>query len=131
MKKIVSSFVIALIITVSSCKKTAGEGGNSTITGYVLVEEWNSTFTIHDSANDHPGADEDVYIVYGNDITYGNKVKTSPAGIFEFKYLRPGSYTVYVYSKDPNPSGKVAIERKVEITGKKQTVNTGTITVKN
>lgn len=118
-------------ITIISCKKPAGEGGNSTIKGVVLTEEWNSTFTVHDAATDHPGADVDVYIVYGDDLTYGNKVKTSPAGIFEFKYLRPGSYTVYTYSKDTSSAGKVAVSVATTITSKKQTVDVGTLIIKN
>src|SRR6266550_2043561 len=106
MKKLLLFIVIIVTIT-SSCKKAAGEGGQATITGKIWVEEWTSSFTVHNPADDHYGADYDVYIIYGNDATYGNRVKSGPTGIYEFKYLRPGSYSIYVYSKDPSPAGKV------------------------
>ncbi len=131
MKKLISLLIIVISVTIFSCKKPAGEGGNSTIKGTIYVEEWNSAFTVHDVTKDRLGADVDVYIVYGDDITYGNKLKSSPDGIFEFKYLRKGSYTVYAYSKDPSPDGKVAVKIKAEITGKKQTVDVGILTIKD
>ncbi|MES2593603.1 MAG: hypothetical protein V4608_17090 [Bacteroidota bacterium] len=131
MKKLISYFIIVITVTICSCKKQAGEGGSSTIKGTINIEEWNSTFTIHDVTKDRLGADVDVYIVYGDDITYGNKLKSSPDGIFEFKYLRKGVYTVYAYSKDPSPDGKVAVKIKAEITGKKQTVDAGMLTIKD
>jgi len=134
MKKIITILLIALTFVTVSCKKPAGEGGNSTITGSVHVTNYNSTFTAVN--NDYPGADLDVYIIYGDDVTYGNKTKTDPNGIFEFKYLRKGTYRVYVYSKDKagylagdhNAPDK-AVYASGEITGKKQTSDVGTLEV--
>lgn len=130
MKKAISIILVVLTFTISSCKKTAGEGGNSTITGNVWAQKWNGSFTILTSEG--PGANIDVYIIYGNETSYGDKVSTNPDGTFEFKYLRPGTYKIYVYSKTTttaNPNGKVAVYVNAEITKKKQIVDVGKITV--
>ena len=81
-----------------ACKKTAGEGGTSTIRGTVYVRNYNSNFST--LLGKYPGADFDVYIIYGDDATYGERIRSGPDGIFEFKYLRKGNYKVYVYSND-------------------------------
>ena len=46
-------------------------------------------------------------------------------GVFEFKYLNVGEYTIYTYSKDStmqSGSGEVAVLQKVEISDKKEIV---------
>jgi hypothetical protein len=75
-----------------------------------------------------------VYIIYGDDASYGDRIRSGQDGVFEFKYLRPGKYTVYVYSdkkqttSDQSPTE--AIKQVIEITGKKQTIDAGKFTVK-
>lgn len=129
--KIITITIIAL--GVSSCAKDPGPGGNATITGKVWVKDYNSSFTT--LQNEYAGADEDVYIIYGNDASYGDRVKAGPDGVFEFKYLRKGNYTLYVYSKDStlaSPTGTVAVMKAVEVPSyKRQTVDAGTITIFN
>ncbi len=130
MKQLVTILAIALAFTLTSCKKTAGEGGNSSIKGNVWGQNWNSTFTI--LTGEGPAVNIDVFIIYGSETSYGDKISTSPDGTFEFKYLRPGKYKVYVYSKTStasNPNGKVAVSVDIEITKKKQIVDAGRITV--
>lgn len=126
---VIISIIVSTILT--SCKKPAGEGGNSSVKGNVWAEKWNSSFTLLTSEG--VAENVDVFIIYGDETSYGDKISTSPDGTFEFKYLRPGSYKIYVYSKTSttaNPNGKEAVFVEVEITGKKQTVDTGKITVK-
>ncbi len=130
MKKLIALLAIVLTITSTSCKKSAGEGGNSSITGNVWAQKWNGTFTV--LTGEGAGENVDVFIIYGTDTSYGDKISTSPDGTFEFKYLRPGAYKIYVYSKTTttvNPNGKVAVSVDVEITKKKQSVDAGKITV--
>lgn len=115
--------VFVFTILAYSCSKEPGEGGNSTLYGSVWVKDYNNTFTVLNSEYD--GADEDVYIIYGDDQSYADKVSTNYEGVFEIKYLRPGKYTLYVYSKDStlqSPSGKIPIIKEVEITEKNQEV---------
>lgn len=126
------TLLFSLALTNSSCKKTAGDGGNSTISGLVWTEDWNSAFTIKNG--EYPSADIDVYIIYGDDISYSDKTKTNYNGEFAFKYLRKGKYKIYLYSKDKtltSPSGEVSIVKEVEITGKKQTIALDKITIYN
>jgi hypothetical protein len=121
-------FGVAALLLLTSCEKEAGEGGNSSIKGYVHVTDYDA-FLIN-VQGEYPGADEDVYIIYGNDISYGDRIRTGPDGVFEFKYLREGDYKVYVYSADTSLAGKVAVMKNVSITGKKQTVDAGTFNIK-
>ena len=123
MKTTLKLFAVLLVtVFLGSCKKPAGEGGKNTIKGSLWVEDWNSSFTIKNS--EYAAYDEDVYIIYGDDISYSDKTKSNYNGEFEFKYLRKGKYKIYVYSKDKTltqPSGETSIVQEVEITDKKGT----------
>ena len=118
-------------VALNSCKKDPGQGGNSSIIGYVHL-------TVMDIVNDtlasQDGFDRDVFIVYGDDISFGDRTRTGSDGKFEFKYLRKGKYRVYVYSEDNDPIGVYnpdsVIAKSVEITSKKQTVNAGTFQIR-
>jgi len=106
-----------------SCKKEAGDGGNSTIYGKIIARNYNAEFTQLKGVFNAP--DEDVFIIFGNDRSFSERTRTNYDGVYEFKYLRPGSYTIYAYSKDSTltlPSELTTVIRKVEISDKKQTV---------
>lgn len=130
-KMFISAMAALAMFCMVSCKKGPGEGGNSSITGYVHVKKYNAFFTT--LISEYDGIDEDVYIIYGDDATYGDRIKSGPDGRFEFRYLRKGKYTIYVYSdenKDSVASGKSAVMKSVEITANKQTVDAGTFVIK-
>jgi hypothetical protein len=119
------SFLLILLVCISgfSCSKEAGEGGNSTIYGKIIAHNYNAEFT--NLKGIYPAADEDVFIIYGGDRSYSERVRTSYDGVYEFKYLRPGDYTVFAYSKDSTltmASEMYAVIRKVTITENKQSV---------
>jgi hypothetical protein len=128
-----------LILTVffalvfNACKKGPGEGGNSSIQGTVnTILYLNSAFI--EPYDTFPSADKDVFIIYGDDISFSDKVQTNYDGKFEFKYLREGSYKVYVYSEAPFDSlssEEYAVIKQVEITGKKQDVDAGLFEIKD
>lgn len=127
LKLITTLFIITLI---SSCKKPAGEGGKASIKGTLWIEDWNSSFTIKNS--EYAAYDEDVYIIYGDDVSYSDKTKSNYNGEYEFKYLRKGKYKIYVYSKDKtltSPSGEVSVVKEVEITNKKGATTVDQITI--
>lgn len=112
-----------MIVLFQGCKKEPGEGGNATIKGSVWVKDYNSTYTL--LQGEYAGADEDIYLIYGDEAGYGDKVSADYKGCFSFKYLRPGKYTVYVYSKDSSlqtVSGEVAIVSEVEINKRNETI---------
>ena len=130
MKKSIKFLSIIIVAVLAfSCEKEPGEGGNSSITGYVHVTDWNSFFSI--KGIEYAGYDEDVYLIYGDDISFSERTRTGPDGKFEFKYLREGKYTVYLYSDTlaTENGGKIPVMKTVEITGKKQMVDTDTIKI--
>lgn len=124
-------FIAALFVSLfSSCTNGPGQGGKASIQGKVHVTNWNSTCTIVNG--EYYAQDEDVFIIYGDDPSYGDKVSTGPDGTFWFKYLRPGTYKIYVYSEDcSSPSGLVSVEATVEITEKNQEVVLADLEIKN
>lgn len=128
MKKIFY-FIPALFLCLffNSCSKGPGEGGKATIYGKLIVKNYDATFTTLQAT--YPAQAENIYIVYGDERTYGNSVKTNYDGTYEFPYLRPGKYTVFAYSKDTTryngniiTSKTIEVKTEVEITSKKQEV---------
>jgi hypothetical protein len=122
-----NKFPVFLMLTLSillfSCTKDAGEGGNSTIFGKIITYNYNAEFT--NLRGIYPGADEDVYIIYGSDRSYSQRIRSNYDGVYEFKYLRPGDYTIYVYSKDSTLTLVSEIKpviQNVTIKNNKQTV---------
>jgi hypothetical protein len=121
--------------TILSCKKEAGIGGDASIRGKVHAKHYNGTFTNLITEYDAP--DEYVYIIFGNDVSYGKRIKTSYDGQFEFKYLYEGDYRIYVYSIDSaayvnNPSiphPDAAVIKNVTISERKQEEDIGTLTI--
>ncbi len=129
MKKInaISCFILGLVLIVCSCEKGPGEGGNSSIYGYISLIKYNAFFT--DTIAIYDGRDEDVYIIYGDDIGYGDRIRSGYDGKFEFKYLREGNYKIYVYSDTlksvADSIGKVVVMKELEITEKNQNIDAG------
>jgi hypothetical protein len=124
MNKTLPVFLFLLISVISfSCSKEPGDGGNSTIYGKIIAHNYNAEFT--NLKGIYPAADEDVFIIFGDDRSYSERVRTSYDGIYEFKYLRPGDYTIYAYSKDSTltlASEMYAVIRKIKIDDNQQTV---------
>jgi hypothetical protein len=113
---------VLMVLFILSCSKEPGQGGNSTLYGKVFVKDYNSTFTVLNE--EYYGQDEEVYLIYGDDKSYSDHIKTSYDGSFEFKYLRPGDYHLYCYSKDSTlqTNALIPIIRDITITKKKQNV---------
>jgi len=123
--------IIIMTLTFYSCKKEPGSGGNASIFGKVFVKDYNSTFTTFQG--EYYGGDIYVYIIYGDDKDYSDKVKTSYDGTYEFKYLRPGKYQVYTFSKDSTlqTTNVIGITQDVEITKRKQEVEVPDLVIFN
>jgi hypothetical protein len=131
MKKIHNLILITVVIMgLNSCEKEAGIGGTSSITGKVVVRQYNSNFTT--LTEQYYATDEDVYIVYGDDPVYGDKTSTNFDGTYRFEYLREGRYTIYAYSEDSvnYPSQhEIPVIQEVEITKKNQEVTVSPIVI--
>lgn len=117
--------LLILVLLTYACEKGPGRGGTSTIRGKIIVHEYNRDFSI--LRDTYPGAKEDVYIIYGDDVVYGDKFEANHDGTYEFNYLREGHYTVFAYSKDSTlnydiTSQEIPVIEKVEITQKDQVV---------
>ena len=95
-----------------SCKKGPGEGGQTTILGKIWEQRYLGGQ--HNDTLDRWAIEQDVYIIYGNELSYGNRTRTGLNGLYEFKYLRAGDYTVYFYS-DSTIYNKKLIRRVVSI----------------
>jgi hypothetical protein len=132
MKTLGIFIILGLALLTGSCKKPAGEGGNSSIKGSVWVQDYNKSLTI--IQYEYTGVDVEVYIIYGDDTTYGEKVNTNGDGEFEFKYLRKGNYKIYAISNErignTNDSKEVAVIVDASISNKKQVVDVGQIVIK-
>ena len=111
-----SIIVFTLILTGSSCEKTEGEGGTSTIIGRVKVKNYNSDFTI--KFGEYYAEGIDVFIIYGEDSIYSDNFDTGINGWYKFEYLNKGIYKVYAMSDDStrtSPSGSVPVIKEVKI----------------
>lgn len=110
------------------CTKTEGLGGKASIQGKLKANFYsNSLLTMFVGQGVVP--DEDVYIVYGtDDAFYDDDIKTNYDGSFQFKYLKPGRYTIFTYENcSPCASGKKEKLIEVEITSKDQAIDLGEI----
>lgn len=115
--------IITFGLGLTSCRKGPGPGGKASITGKVYEKKYNATFSV--LLEEYYAGDYDVYIVYGDNPTYNDNTSTHHDGTYVFDYLLPGTYTLYVYSKDKtgtSPSGDIILEKEVEITDKKQEI---------
>jgi hypothetical protein len=103
-----SSFLISFVsLFLFSCINEEGEGGVSIIEGSVFKVIHSDDIYSFD-VDTIPASKEDVYIVYGDDAIYGDKMETGYDGFFRFKYLTKGTYKIYAYSTLPDLT-KVAV----------------------
>ena len=126
--------ILILIYLISGCQKNPGVGGDASIRGKVYVKHYNTTFSTLISS--YYGPDVYVYLIYGDDISYGQRIKTNYKGEFEFKYLYKGDYKVYTYSIDsayvvnsaiPGPDS--AVVKNINIGSRKATEDTGDLVI--
>jgi hypothetical protein len=123
-KDILFAFVLTLVL--SACKKEAGEGGTSSIRGKVNIV-YRAILTNPTPADTSAAFDTEVYINYGDNIGPDDRIRTNYKGEFEFTNLRPGNYTVYVYSRDTVPitiiqPEKMVVKKEATIDKRKQNV---------
>lgn len=132
MRKLTIGLLVLSLL--ASCTKTPGEGGWANIRGRVMKDV---RIVITNPATYQysiPAADQDVYIIYGNHLSPDDRIRTNYLGEFEFRNLRKGDYTVYVYSRDTTGATGVAprhmpIVRAVQIGDKKETIDLGDLVI--
>lgn len=119
-----------LCVLILSCRKGPGPGGKNEIKGKVLIHQYDASFS--SKVSEYYAQAEDVYIVYGDDEYFSDKIETHYDGTFSFPYLLKGEYTIYIYSKDSSfnsPSGDVIREISVNLEGRKEVVDLGDIVI--
>jgi hypothetical protein len=116
-------FLILLFFTLSSCKYHEGKGGKHFVQGKVLVMEYDASYKYLRAKYYSPN--ENVFIMYGDNPTYGEKQVSGSDGTYQFRYLQKGHYRVYAFSKDTTFStsnGLVPVFKDVEIKSSDKTV---------
>ncbi|MES2394956.1 MAG: hypothetical protein V4549_03090 [Bacteroidota bacterium] len=136
MKSFYLLFLSTAILLLNSCKKEAGEGGTSFIKGRVYAKYYNKNFTL--LADSAYAPDIDIYIIYGDEFSYGERKRTSYNGTYEFKFLQKGTYKIFAYTRDSTGTYRnlvnqyandLPVIQEVEITKKKQTVEVPDINI--
>ena len=92
----------------------------------VLLSDPNTAFP------GYPATDRNVFLIYGNNVGPDDEVETNHEGDFVFPWLRPGDYTVYVYSEDTsgvNPPRDMAVVQHLTIASAKETVVLDTLRI--
>lgn len=131
MRKNLAMLASALMLT-ASCTPDPGLGGMATVTGVVMIEDWNSTFTNINSV--YPAMREDIFLVFGDEPTFGEDVETHFDGTYRFQYLYPGKYTLYAYSDrlatPGNTNTREPVKLTFEITEKRQILTLDTLYIR-
>jgi len=127
-------------LLLNACKKVEGEGGRGKITGKIMINERLYVQSNISDSISYPGAQEDIYIIYGGGSTIADdKVECGYDGSFEFNYLQPGTYTIYGYNEIFSKGSNIAnndddhytlevVKQTVELK-KGQSLDLGTITL--
>ena len=116
MKRIV--FCIAIVLSalsflLVSCNKDEGEGGTAVVEGKVMmVLHPDDDYNLH--TDTVVAAKTDVFIIYGDEVIYGDDMETDAHGFYQFKYLKPGNYTVFAYSV-LSTGEKVSVSQTVKV----------------
>ena len=123
MHKIIQFLIVGVfaLFIVQGCSKEPGPGGNASIQGKILIQSFNSNCSA--LISEYYGVDQDVYLIYGDNPSYSERVRTGPGGVYWFPYLRKGEYTVYAISETCSPVGGDTISAQtVTINDKDETV---------
>ena len=120
-------WLLFIVLCAVSCKKEAGDGGLATIQGHVYENLYDPSGGFLEQI---PAATENVYLIYGDNTTYDDRVDTDADGKYEFKGLQKGEYRVFAFS-DCNTcsSGSIEVGVDVEISDKKGTTAAADISV--
>lgn len=107
---------VAIVAAMAGCKKSEGEGGKSSISGVIKANYYDRNSKLVSS---ELAPEERVYLVYGNNQSYDDKVDANADGSYSFKYLRDGNYHVFAYSEcDTCAGGLKEVRVNVEISKK-------------
>ena len=93
LKKIILPILLFTLILIG-CKHEEGKGGLATIKGKVYGKDFNSN---GDLVSENYIGDVNVYISKHGETAYFDDLNTSYDGSFEFNFLYPGKYDIWVF----------------------------------
>ncbi len=105
------------LFSFASCINEEGEGGTSSVEGYIykiIHPDGEYSFKTDTFA----AGRSDVYIQYGDQRPYGDKMDAGPDGYFKFQYLVEGKYVVFAYNKYPDGHEEAVYDTVYVATGK-------------
>lgn len=110
-----SSMAVLLFLAIvsSSCEKTEGRGGTGSISGMLMEYFYNDDYS--SLILQKPAVDEEIFILYGEEESVGDRVVTGASGEFRFNYLYPGTYYIYHRSRDSTHILDVNVEKMYEV----------------
>ncbi|MDA0729444.1 MAG: hypothetical protein O3C18_07135 [Bacteroidetes bacterium] len=114
------------------CTQVPGDGGRASIQGHVEIEPRSVLTNPATAGAPYMAADEQVFVIYGDNIGPDDQVETNHEGAFVIPWLRPGHYTLYVYSEDTtgvNPPRDMAVIREVVVEGAREVVVLDTLRI--
>ena len=116
--KVLPRFAVFLLVSftflaIVSCEKREGFGGTGSISGSITEQFYNDDFSL--LIHEKQAADEEVFIVFGDDKGLGSRVRTNHQGQFMFRNLYPGQYKVYFFSEDSASTLDMDVERTREV----------------
>jgi len=106
-------FFLLPTVVFFSCEKAEGRGGTGSISGVVVEHFYNDDFSDH--LYESPAVDEEIFVLYGDNGEVGSSAETAMNGEFRFKYLYPGSYTVYFQTDDSTSAIGEETEKVVQV----------------
>lgn len=126
--------IVVCVALLSGCKKSEGLGGKASVTGVVNEEVWRVGGMGLELKGVFGSQGTDVQVIYGADEgVFDDKIETGYNGKFEINYLRPGDYTVYVYSDcwDCDPGVDSVVKVSFNIPDKTSEIDLGEILILN
>lgn len=125
---------MGLVAALTACNKEPGNGGLASVRGRVMKEVRLVLSNPETVVQTYPAPDEDIWIIYGENISPDDRERTNFDGEFEIRFLRPGDYTLYVYSRDttglPNTSpNRMPIIREFTIDQRREQLDLGDIVI--
>lgn len=105
--------LLLLMMLPSSCEKIEGKGGTGSISGILTEHFYNDDYS--SLIMQKPAVDEEIFILYGDEQSVGDREVTGITGEFRFTYLYPGSYVIYYMTRDSTSVVDMNIEKVYEV----------------
>ena len=127
-----SQILLVLLTSILFGCNKEGYGGRAVIHGKLKKESYTSDFST--KVTDEYLGDEYVYIIFGDQDGYGDRVRTAHDGSFEFINLGKGTYSIYSYSTEESATGTsslMPVVIDVNVEKSKEIIDIGDLVIKD